>query len=961
MNKLDIPKNCNFFFFVYLCLYTVSLQAANHPLTKVNPTNLDLVISLDWDLNNPPTVAGTILNKTYIETTIRSFAQATFSMSEGRHKLGKIYIYDKSQNINRADMRFFHRVGRASATPGGLFHPQGNMQLYTLDAVDVLDAAIGKTMAHELAHYAYEIYDEYSEAGRLTSNDPGSPLQGDTPRLTIMNDHTQFSRFSIAMDYADINQRRTAQFRVFQSSAWETLVRNPNQDQRPVSYQAFASRRQLDVFKGILTPTALTGPTTGWENDLQILYQSENNAPAAKRSPYAATFVINTGLTAQQVASAKAAAKRIINEHALTNDRIAVLAYSDQQAGSDIEQALTTITDTNSKNQLLGVIDSINATQANNNDLSAALQQALTFYNAPVQGQSPVVVLVSDNPNSTPDVSGFKAAGIPIFVFAIGSNQFIAKSRPQARSNGSLGNVDGGSINILSNVASQTGGQYFPVENSEVLTKLFTDVLNEAAGVNFQILNDEEKNLTANQSFSLLTQINSGDSEIEFFASWSVPDEDLEFLLEMPDGTLVSPQTLPDGIEYETDTEDGESYAVFHVAAPAHGAWISTVNYTGSEAQALVFQEVSAESLLSARMAFIGGTDEDPGPIGLNVTVAAAEPVINAQVVADIFDFEGNLVAGDIELRDDGEDVDTRADDGVYSVVLEGALLNAQEAGDYEVCVTVKNDEGGPALFSTRGSLKPSGTKIKKAKKTIFSSAKRIGVKGANVPEQPVPPFQRFIFDYISLDTAPSPPSNTGIPTAIPVKADNTDEFGYLIENNAKLFYSFKVFNGNSYQIETNQLLSLESDGAPMVSNMQLLDGGGNVIFENMPCVIDGQSQNNSCIEGVSPVDATFYLGLSNVNPGFGLFALNVDQTGISTANSDRIFNWVEANFAQFVNPAGQPSMTLAGYYFRFYPGSNSYAATSEGRLLYLPDPAGKIIDLGPADAWLEQAIAAGF
>ncbi len=476
MQNFILNRSFKIMIIMVLMVNSFSLFAGNHPLTKINPTTVDLVVSLDWDLSQPPTVAGTVLNRTYIDSAMKAFAAATYQMTEGRHKIGKVYIFENSQNINRADMQFLHRVGRANAHTGGLLDSGSRMQMFTLDAVNVLDPVIGKTMAHEFAHYAYDLFDEYREAGTFSTDDPGAPQDGDTPRDSIMNDHAQFTRFSTSTDYTDPTQRRTAQWRVFQSSNWETLLRDPRQDIRPPSFQNFAPRRQLDVFKGIFLPTMFTNLTTGWENDFSLVFQNPNENTTPKRLPYAATFVFNTGLTAQQVSASKAAAKRILNQHAKSNDRIAVIAFGDGTTTDDLQVPLTTITDTNSRNQLNTVVDSINPTPATTADLNAALQTTLDLYNNPNPGETPVVLLITENPDTAPDVSAFKARNIPIFVFALNSNQLVAKVRATPKNTGSLGSSIGGSGNALSDIANQTGGQYIPTDNPGEMTKLFVNI-----------------------------------------------------------------------------------------------------------------------------------------------------------------------------------------------------------------------------------------------------------------------------------------------------------------------------------------------------------------------------------------------------------------------------------------------------------------------------------------------------
>ena len=72
-----------------------------------------------------------------------------------------------------------------------------------------------------------------------------------------------------------------------------------------------------------------------------------------------------------------------------------------------------------------------------------------------------------------------------------------------------------------------------------------------------------------------------------------------------------------------------------------------------------------------------------------------------------------------------------------------------------------------------------------------------------------------------------------------------------------------------------------------------------------------------------------------------------LDKVSSDTANpdisdSDRVFAYLEASFPQYLSPAyplspaGTISHSASGYYYRYYPSSNAYIATSNGTLYYL-------------------------
>ncbi len=80
---------------------------------------------------------------------------------------------------------------------------------------------------------------------------------------------------------------------------------------------------------------------------------------------------------------------------------------------------------------------------------------------------------------------------------------------------------------------------------------------------------------------------------------------------------------------------------------------------------------------------------------------------------------------------------------------------------------------------------------------------------------------------------------------------------------------------------------------------------------------------------------------------------------GVNAA-SDRLFNYAERYYPQLF--AGHAvSGTYQGYYYRYYPATQHYIGTAEGRL-YVLGPAfnNQITDLGLASTWLPLALDAG-
>lgn len=78
--------------------------------------------------------------------------------------------------------------------------------------------------------------------------------------------------------------------------------------------------------------------------------------------------------------------------------------------------------------------------------------------------------------------------------------------------------------------------------------------------------------------------------------------------------------------------------------------------------------------------------------------------------------------------------------------------------------------------------------------------------------------------------------------------------------------------------------------------------------------------------------------------------------------DSDRIFNHLEGSYPQYVPVAGRSAGTDLGYYYRYYPGTNSYVGTKDGNVHYLvPAISPEVQLLGSMADWLGAAAAEGY
>jgi len=69
----------------------------------------------------------------------------------------------------------------------------------------------------------------------------------------------------------------------------------------------------------------------------------------------------------------------------------------------------------------------------------------------------------------------------------------------------------------------------------------------------------------------------------------------------------------------------------------------------------------------------------------------------------------------------------------------------------------------------------------------------------------------------------------------------------------------------------------------------------------------------------------------------FLLILLNFSTAQASLeSDSNIIFNWAELQFPQYFSPAGQQTQQPDGWYYRFYPVSNTYIATNNNNQVYI-------------------------
>lgn len=693
--------------------------AAIHQLSFVktdSPTlqTLDLVASTDFDFDAAtPTLtpSGTALNRALLSSVFASMAQTMFTMTEGRHRVGTVYVYRNNRFTSNVDMKVLGLVpGRSNANPAGLGKRGTTSTNYLAFSATQEEsvADFGKTIAHEHGHYLYGLFDEYREEGRPLG-DIWQPAQTDTPPATVMADHRQSGSFSTAADYLESTQ--TAQKRVFGQSAWETLSKPATSD---TGFAQQIARTAYPAFAGFApaNPSALNRPVTGWDAAFKVEFVPD---PAVTD-----VYVISKKLTAEQLTGVKNAVVQSLRQLTLdAKTSASVVTYpgsvtapvfpmqsldteAKRSAAIAAVEAISIDATAGDLTQTLeGVLDTINALYTANNlklgdaislNVFAGEQDAISV--ATRQRVMDLRVAVNANVITFDGIQPGSSAKRAV----VASD--LAKSAMRAKMTASTTTV------TLAQLSHATGGHFTDANRISALTTGALKARDASSGAASTSLSSQYvNNLAVGKPFEVKTPVLAKtDGKLSFIATWADDSDNshLRFELTAPDGSKFVPtnaqasQSFGSGeVSYLFDAESNTAeFVVAKSYVGRNGVWTSSVIASATVAKPIE-QEVEAESTLRAEIDVIA--DGTPNPT-VAVRLAADRAVQGAVATALFYGADGSIKLTK-KLLDNGTGGDVIAGDGIYSAQLGGLLA----AGQYDVVVNLVDGPSG-AVFSTAGS-----------------------------------------------------------------------------------------------------------------------------------------------------------------------------------------------------------------------------------------------------------------
>ena len=668
-----------------------SAYAANHALTGVvNVNTIDYVVNVDWDFDNPPVQANNpsqVLDRAYITSVMRVVAQSVFTMTEGRHRLGTIYVYRNKQFGNNVNIQFINTNGRSSANVSGLnSRNASSFNHLSFNGNHESVVQLGKVIAHELGHYTYGLYDEYVEAGvALDPLNLGSPSQSDNAKNTIMNDQNAFVSFSTPADYADPSKRQTAQARVFAvgsglagGSAWETLVRSADQD--PVGARA-QGRTVFEAFRGIdPTTLELKRPVTGFDESLNMVF-----APSPQ---FRDVIVVDRTLAADRFADLIQAAKALVGA-AKADTQFAVIASPAVAGGTGTAAASNTVLGYTSgtpegKQTLNAVLDSLQnipapaSGAAGTFDSLSAFTQAYRLLSAARKpGDMATLHLLTGAEAKLPVEAATSARLAKISVNPMGLTGGAAGTAAERSAQAVTQSASSRSVG-LAELASMTGGSFNRAKTGSEAAKDVVRANNETHAAPFASLSmDGSDVLAARGTFTSSFTVAGGTIDGNVAANLFFDPKDaakLKFSLVAPNGAIYTASDEKAGIDFDIDAAYGEAAFVIASDAPGRsGKWTIRAEASAATVDG-VGLEVSSDSMTSLTGDIQGGMKGATVAPTLQAKLGGEKSIKGAVVTADVYDEAGRLVLANAVLKDDGVLPDARAGDGQYALSLAGLL-----------------------------------------------------------------------------------------------------------------------------------------------------------------------------------------------------------------------------------------------------------------------------------------------
>ena len=257
--------------------HTTSTNSYEFSVITIGVVQKTLNVSLDWDITSD--------EAQLLEFGFRSAIDFLWNATHGQFFISSVDIYDNSVMWNESDIHIENRNRQPCADIYG--YKDINLYVYLgrgwdgdLTSIPNLDSWAKpdgyKTIAHEIGHYYFGVYDEY-----LNQNGVEISIMSSMP--TIMASQYYYSRFSFPSDYLPTQPWETKTEQWFYNSgesAWETIQRNHDRMNLPSS-QIYSNpdtiSRYSIIQSHLFSETEFKDSDNDGVNDISDAFINNNN------------------------------------------------------------------------------------------------------------------------------------------------------------------------------------------------------------------------------------------------------------------------------------------------------------------------------------------------------------------------------------------------------------------------------------------------------------------------------------------------------------------------------------------------------------------------------------------------------------------------------------------------------------------------------------------------------------
>lgn len=551
----------------------------------------------------------------------------------------------------------------------------------------------GYTLLHEWGHFFFGLYDEYQNSSNVCSADnPGSPCAEDVGVNNSAMHNTDYAindeddslkdpnwlNFSTALTNSSASN---AQYRKYQASAWEVLVREASQDPGG-SYRTFYPE---------LLPVA---PAAG-------------SAPSIELSAAGASDVARSALKIQWHQGATTATLRaegmgdeyvpIIRE--LVVDTSSAMTAKELNA---IKAALQSLVDRSEDGDIIGILSFDTqpkqiapltriSSEEDRDSLIAAIETLTLGTNPPAIGDALEMALEELGGGNLSEEANWT-----VFLFSGGQNLAGLSPEPVVRS------YRDEDIMLLSfftsaspdenlrKLSKETQGGYWMVRDLDELPELIEEAEFEASPVVDVLVATGYEEVEGTHSFSFY--LDNTLDEVELNVSYIGDADNTTLALVDPSGNTVATgeEACGDVQQEATPESEVENFCAFEVASPIEGVWQLQVNTTSLVEVEYMVSALPKDNSNSyfASLESLPGDYLDPNtPVVLVASVGSNFPVTGVPIKTTVETPDGEVT--EITLHDDGIAPDVEAQDGDYY-----GSYTPSASGDYFFLVAFDNSAG---------------------------------------------------------------------------------------------------------------------------------------------------------------------------------------------------------------------------------------------------------------------------